>query len=170
MILARLWMLPLVCLGAASCSHDTAGSVKPPRLDTLLGGGLPVALGEPFSRVYDYRHLLDEDAVSSLPGESVREGDALYSYFPGGGLDFIAFYAFGRVGRVCVTFETADIVSDTAQAAAVAHRVMAGLGSGWQAIAAPSGVRRWRARGSLEVGYRFEAPATTCIDTEPTDA
>jgi hypothetical protein len=121
----------------------------------LLGGGPAVCLGESFSAV---QNRIPGDSDASLPGVSVREGDALYSYQPGGGIDLVAWVPFARVVRACVTADSAG----AAGAWAIADRARIKLGGSWRAQTEPEAVTWIRGDGVL-VSARTNRPFTTCV-------
>ena len=151
-----------LALGVAfttSACHNTSCEANR-RLDTLLGGGVPVCLGEPFRQVARRALQAQADSTGSIPAVRVRESGAEYSYSPVGGIDLGFFRPFSTVGSGCVRFEP----KNEARAALVERTSMRNLGGSWRRVAAPEGVRRWK-NGDAMLVENWSTYSSVCVAT-----
>ena len=154
-MMPRLSWVAASMLLLAACESQPCPEER--RADLILGGGLPLCLGEDFGQLSHFRGI-ERDSLSSLPMYSFREEGVRYRFYAGGGVDLIFIQPFARLEQVCAT------APDTATAATIAASVRRGLKGEW--VMTDSSQRSWRVDDFVVKASEH----TTCVRLNPAGA
>lgn len=154
----QLSMMGLLVLASTACGSNVCSEQM--RLDRLLGGGLPVCLGSPWTQVEEYEQN-GRGEIDSQGWYSLSETGAQYTYLPQGGVDLVVTRVGGTVRKGCISRP-----ADPNDPGEMAHEIMARLGGTWKRMEAPEGVSNWLSSQRIGVGYRFNRStqiSSTCV-------